>query len=75
MWAEGASLVARSWGCGAENDEEGCIGTALGGEALIDPRIGRHMNADLVGYHVPVRADIPPIDIEYPARSGRASAR
>jgi len=23
MWAESASLVARSWGCGAENDEEG----------------------------------------------------
>jgi xanthine dehydrogenase YagR molybdenum-binding subunit len=23
------------------------------------------MNADLVGYHVPVHADIPPIDVEY----------
>lgn len=41
------------------------IGAGLTEEALIDPRNGRHMNADLVAYHVPVHADIPPIGIEY----------
>lgn len=41
------------------------IGAALEEEALIDPRDGRHMNADFVGYHLPVHADIPPIEIEY----------
>ncbi|WP_426625702.1 xanthine dehydrogenase family protein molybdopterin-binding subunit [Leifsonia sp. McL0607] len=41
------------------------IGAGLEEEALIDPRNGRHMNADLVGYHLPVHADIPDIEVEY----------
>ena len=41
------------------------IGAALEEEALIDPRNGRHMNADLVGYHLPVHADIPSIEVDY----------
>lgn len=41
------------------------IGAALEEEALIDPRNGRHMNADFVGYHLPVHADVPDIEIDY----------
>ncbi|MEU6643497.1 xanthine dehydrogenase family protein molybdopterin-binding subunit [Saccharomonospora sp. NPDC046836] len=41
------------------------IGMALAEETLIDPRNGRIMNPSLAEYHVPVHADIPPIDITY----------
>ncbi|WP_431278230.1 xanthine dehydrogenase family protein molybdopterin-binding subunit [Leifsonia poae] len=41
------------------------LSAAIAEEALIDPRTGRQTNADLVGYHVPVHADIPRIDIDY----------
>ncbi|MFC7647465.1 xanthine dehydrogenase family protein molybdopterin-binding subunit [Streptosporangium lutulentum] len=39
------------------------IGMALSEETLVDPRNGRIMNPGLAEYHVPVHADIPPIDI------------
>ena len=35
---------------------------AVGGDA-VDPRNGRVMNPGLDDYHVPVHADIPPIDV------------
>jgi xanthine dehydrogenase YagR molybdenum-binding subunit len=41
------------------------IGMALSEETLVDPRSGRIMNPSLAGYHVPVHADIPPIDVCY----------
>ncbi|WP_258564580.1 xanthine dehydrogenase family protein molybdopterin-binding subunit [Streptomyces himalayensis] len=41
------------------------IGMALSEETLVDPRTGRIMNPSLAEYHVPVHADIPPIDIHY----------
>ncbi|MBK1785510.1 xanthine dehydrogenase family protein molybdopterin-binding subunit [Prauserella cavernicola] len=41
------------------------IGMALAEQTLIDPRNGRIMNPSLAEYHVPVHADIPPIDITY----------
>ena len=41
------------------------IGMALLEEALLDLRYGRTMNADLAEYHVPVHADIPPIDVSF----------
>lgn len=41
------------------------IGAALAEETLVDPRTGRIMNAGLADYHVPVQADIPPIDVGY----------
>ncbi|MET8145875.1 xanthine dehydrogenase family protein molybdopterin-binding subunit [Sphaerisporangium sp. NPDC005288] len=41
------------------------IGMALSEETLADPRTGRIMNPGLGGYHVPVHADIPPIDVCY----------
>jgi xanthine dehydrogenase YagR molybdenum-binding subunit len=41
------------------------IGMALAEETLIDPRTGRIMNPSLAEYHVPVHADIPPIDVAY----------
>jgi xanthine dehydrogenase YagR molybdenum-binding subunit len=34
-------------------------------ESLVDRRTGRIMNANLAEYHVPVHADIPPIDVFY----------
>ncbi len=40
------------------------IGMALMEETLVDPSLGRVMNANLAEYHVPVNADIPDIDIE-----------
>jgi xanthine dehydrogenase YagR molybdenum-binding subunit len=36
---------------------------ALTEETLLDPQLGRVMNADLAEYHLPVHADIPPIEI------------
>ncbi|MGW4056937.1 xanthine dehydrogenase family protein molybdopterin-binding subunit [Amycolatopsis sp. NPDC004747] len=41
------------------------IGMALAEETLVDPRTGRIMNPSLAEYHVPVHADIPPIDVSY----------
>ncbi|MEV4316148.1 xanthine dehydrogenase family protein molybdopterin-binding subunit [Actinocrispum sp. NPDC049592] len=41
------------------------IGMALAEETLFDPRTGRIMNAGLGEYHVPVHADIPPIDVSW----------
>ncbi|MCG5219802.1 xanthine dehydrogenase family protein molybdopterin-binding subunit [Streptosporangium sp. KLBMP 9127] len=41
------------------------IGMALSEETLLDPRTGRIMNPNLAEYHVPVHADIPPIDVHY----------
>jgi xanthine dehydrogenase YagR molybdenum-binding subunit len=41
------------------------IGMALQEESLVDRRTGRIMNANLAEYHVPVHADIPPIDVSY----------
>ncbi|MDY6902528.1 MAG: xanthine dehydrogenase family protein molybdopterin-binding subunit [Cyanobacteriota bacterium] len=40
------------------------IGMALMEETVVDPNLGRVMNANLGEYHVPVNADIPEIDIE-----------
>ncbi|BAY80552.1 aldehyde oxidase and xanthine dehydrogenase, molybdopterin binding protein [Calothrix parasitica NIES-267] len=40
------------------------IGMALMEESVVDPNLGRVMNANLGEYHVPVNADIPDIDIE-----------
>jgi xanthine dehydrogenase YagR molybdenum-binding subunit len=39
------------------------IGMALSEETLVDPRNGRIMNPSLAEYHVPVHADVPPIDV------------
>ncbi|MFI7446737.1 xanthine dehydrogenase family protein molybdopterin-binding subunit [Nonomuraea sp. NPDC049714] len=41
------------------------IGMAMSEHTLIDPRTGRIMNPSLSEYHVPVHADIPPIDVHY----------
>jgi xanthine dehydrogenase YagR molybdenum-binding subunit len=36
---------------------------ALHEESLMDARLGRYVNTSLAEYHVPVNADVPPIDI------------
>jgi xanthine dehydrogenase YagR molybdenum-binding subunit len=41
------------------------IGMALEEQTLIDPRTGRIVNPSLSEYHIPVHADIPPIDVHY----------
>jgi xanthine dehydrogenase YagR molybdenum-binding subunit len=41
------------------------IGMALMEETLVDPRNGRIMNPNLSEYHVPVHADITPIDVHW----------
>jgi xanthine dehydrogenase YagR molybdenum-binding subunit len=41
------------------------IGMALSEQTLVDPRTGRIMNPSLAEYHVPVHADIPPIDVSF----------
>lgn len=41
------------------------IGAALMEELLHDPHNGRLLNHDLAEYHVPVNADIPPIDVVF----------
>ncbi|GII52350.1 carbon-monoxide dehydrogenase large subunit [Planotetraspora thailandica] len=41
------------------------IGMALSEATLVDPRHGRIMNPSLAEYHVPVHADIPPIDVSW----------
>jgi xanthine dehydrogenase YagR molybdenum-binding subunit len=38
------------------------VSFALHEQAVMDPRSGRPMNADLAEYHVPVNADIPSLD-------------
>lgn len=40
------------------------IGMALTEEMLHDPRDGHVVNRDLAGYHIPVSADVPAIDID-----------
>jgi xanthine dehydrogenase YagR molybdenum-binding subunit len=39
------------------------IGMGLEEETLVDPRSGRIVNAGMAEYHVPVQADVPPIEI------------
>ena len=39
------------------------IGMALMEEGIIDHRYGRYLNNDLAGYHLPVHADVPDIDV------------
>ncbi|GAA5161455.1 xanthine dehydrogenase family protein molybdopterin-binding subunit [Amycolatopsis dongchuanensis] len=39
------------------------LGMALAEETLVDPRTGRVMNPSLAEYHVPVHADVPPIEV------------
>lgn len=41
------------------------ISMALMEDTLMDPHTGRILNADLAEYHVPVHADIPPIDVTF----------
>lgn len=41
----------------------GGIGMALTEEAIIDHRYGRYVNNNFADYHVPVQADVPPIDV------------
>ncbi|MFF0017683.1 xanthine dehydrogenase family protein molybdopterin-binding subunit [Streptomyces sp. NPDC005374] len=41
------------------------LGLATAEETLVDPRNGRIMNPSLAEYHVPVHADIPPIDVSF----------
>jgi xanthine dehydrogenase YagR molybdenum-binding subunit len=41
------------------------MGLALGEESLVDPSTGRLVNANLAEYHVPVHADVPPIDVTF----------
>lgn len=41
------------------------IGMALTEQTVFDDRTGRIMNPSLAEYHVPVQADVPPIDIVY----------
>lgn len=41
------------------------IGMALTEETLFDERTGRIMNPSLAEYHVPVQADVPPIEVVY----------
>ncbi len=44
----------------------GGIGMAMTEETLIDHRYGRYINSNFVDYHVPVHADVPPMDIVFP---------
>jgi xanthine dehydrogenase YagR molybdenum-binding subunit len=39
------------------------IGAALSEELVHDPRSGKIVNRDLAEYHVPVHADVPPIEV------------
>lgn len=41
------------------------LGMALSEQTLVDPRTGRIMNPSLAEYHVPVHADVPPIDVSF----------
>ena len=44
----------------------GGIGMAMTEETLLDHRFGRYINSNFVDYHVPVHADVPPMDIVFP---------
>ena len=39
------------------------IGMALMEHTITDPRSGRYVNADIAEYHIPVHADVPPMEI------------
>jgi xanthine dehydrogenase YagR molybdenum-binding subunit len=39
------------------------IGAVLTEEVAHDPRTGKIVNHDLASYHVPVHADVPPIEV------------
>lgn len=41
------------------------LGAALMEELLHDPQTGQLLNHDLAEYHIPVNADIPPIEVEF----------
>jgi xanthine dehydrogenase YagR molybdenum-binding subunit len=41
------------------------IGAALMEEAVVDTRLGYFVNHDMAGYHVPVHADIPDLDVVF----------
>src|SRR3954447_20904196 len=41
----------------------GGIGMALTEEAVMDHRFGRYVTKDLADYHVPVHADVPPVEV------------
>jgi xanthine dehydrogenase YagR molybdenum-binding subunit len=41
------------------------IGMALMEHAITDARDGRYVNADLAEYHIPVHADVPPIEVYF----------
>lgn len=43
----------------------GGIGGALHEEGVIDHRYGRWVNNDFANYHVPVHADVPPIEVYF----------
>ena len=53
------------------------VSFALHEEAIIDRRSGRIMNANLGEYHIPVNADVPPLEAHHGrrARSARERAR
>lgn len=41
------------------------IGYALMEEAVLDQRFGQFVNHDLGDYHIPVHADVPPLDVHF----------
>ncbi|HZI40518.1 MAG TPA: xanthine dehydrogenase family protein molybdopterin-binding subunit, partial [Gemmatimonadaceae bacterium] len=41
------------------------IGMALMEHTVTDLRTGRYVNADIAEYHIPVHADVPPIDVVF----------
>jgi xanthine dehydrogenase YagR molybdenum-binding subunit len=43
----------------------GGIGMAMTEETLMDHRYGRYINTNFVDYHVPVHADVPPMDVVF----------
>lgn len=43
----------------------GGIGMAMTEETLMDHRFGRYINSNFVDYHVPVHADVPPMDVVF----------
>lgn len=43
----------------------GGIGMALMEDSVMDHRFGRYITNDFAGYHIPVHADIPPIEVYY----------
>lgn len=43
----------------------GGIGMALQEEAVMDHRFGRYVTKDFADYHVPVHADVPPVEVYF----------